>query len=255
MTDPVLEFHDVSFAYNGTPVLEHVDLVVQRHESVCMVGPNGGGKTTLLRLMLGFLRPSSGEVRVFGQTPTAARLRIGYMPQRSAHDLKFPATVLDIVLMGRLGRGGWRGALGWFGRDDRRAALAALEQVDLANVARRPFANLSGGQRQRVLIARALCCEPELLVLDEPMANVDTLVEARLFDVLRKLNEQMTILVVSHDLGFVSNLVEDVICVNRRVVVHPTSRITSELIAEIYGGDVRTVRHGDVICQREHVHE
>ena len=110
---------------------------------------------------------------------------------------------------------------------------------------RRPFASLSGGQRQRVLIARALCCKPDLLLLDEPTSNVDSLVEARLLDLLRELNRRMTIVMVSHDLGFVSGLVESVICVNRRVVVHPTSEMTGEAIRDIYGGEVRMVRHNE----------
>ena len=114
--------------------------------------------------------------------------------------------------------------MGWHGRADRRAALDALDQVGMEDFRRRPFAALSGGQRQRVLIARALCCKPDLLLLDEPTSNVDSLVEARLLDLLRELNRRMTIVMVSHDLGFVSGLVESVICVNRRVVVHPTSR-------------------------------
>ncbi|MGA2064273.1 MAG: ABC transporter ATP-binding protein [Thermoguttaceae bacterium] len=253
--EPVVEFRDVGFAYDGTPVLQGVNFVVRRNESLSIVGPNGGGKTTLLRLILGQLQPSSGQVRVFGQPPETARLRIGYMPQHANYDPLFPATVMDVVLMGRLGRGGLRGRLGWFSRGDRRAAIEALAQVHLEELARRPFAALSGGQRQRVLVARALCCQPELLLLDEPTASVDSLVEARLFDILRELGRTMTVLVVSHDLGFVADLVEKVICVNRQVVVHPTSQITGELIRAIYGGDVRMVRHSDVLCQREHVHE
>ena len=123
------------------------------------------------------------------------------------------------------------------------------------DVAGRPFSALSGGQRQRVLIARALCCQPDLLLLDEPTANVDSLVEARLFDELRQLAARMTIVLVSHDLGFVTNLVERVICVNRQAVAHPASQLTAELIREMYGGEVNVVRHGDVTCHREHVHE
>jgi zinc transport system ATP-binding protein len=252
---PVIEFRDVDFAYDGTPVLERVNFVVGPREAVSIVGPNGGGKTTLLRLVLGQLRPASGQVRVFGQPPAAVRLRIGYMPQHANHDPLFPATVLDVVLMGRLGHGGLRGHFGWFGRADRQAAAEALGQVHLEALARRPFAALSGGQRQRVLVARALACQPDLLLLDEPTANVDSLMEARLFDILRELSRRMTVLVVSHDLGFVSNLAESVVCVNRQVVVHPTAELTSEQIGEIYGGHVRMVRHSDVICRREHVHE
>jgi zinc transport system ATP-binding protein len=252
-SDPVIELRGVRFAYNGVPVLQDVNLAVAEHESVCIVGPNGGGKTTLLKLILGLLPPGSGEVRVFGRPPRSVRLRMGYMPQNVQHDPQFPATVMDIVLMGRLGGSGLRGLLGWYGRDDRRAAREALRQVGMEDLAHRPLATLSGGQRQRVLIARAMSCEPELLLLDEPTSNIDTLVEAQLFEILREINHRMTVVVVSHDLGFVSNLVEKVICVNRQVVVHPTSQLTGELIREIYGGDVRMVRHSDVICQREHV--
>ncbi|MGA2033827.1 MAG: ABC transporter ATP-binding protein [Thermoguttaceae bacterium] len=246
---------DVSFAYNGVPVLEDVNLHIRAQQSVCMVGPNGGGKTTLLKLILGLLRPTRGEVRVFGQPPRCVRLSIGYVPQHVRHDPQFPATVTDIVLMGRLGRGGPAGWLGWYGRADRRAAHQALAQVGMDDLSRRPFAALSGGQRQRALIARALCCEPQLMLLDEPTSNVDSLVEARLFEVLKELNRRMTVVVVSHDLGFVSALVESAICVNRRVVVHPISQLTGEMVREMYGAEVQMVRHHEAICQREHVHE
>ena len=254
-SEPIIELRGVSFSYDAVPVLEDVSLSVGRCESVCVVGPNGGGKTTLLRLLLGLMRPSAGEVRVFGQPPETVRQRIGYMPQRAQYDPLFPATVTDVVSMGRLGQAGWLGWLGWYGRADRQAVREALVQVHLQDDARRPFAALSGGQRQRVLIARALCCQPEILMLDEPTANVDSLVEARLFDVLRELSRQMTVVVVSHDLGFVANLFASVICVNRRAVVHPTAQLTGERIREMYGGEVRMVRHSDVVCHREHVHE
>jgi len=251
----VIEVRNVSFSYLAAPVLVDVNLTIYDRESVCIVGPNGGGKTTLLRLLLGQLQPDKGEILIFGQPPQQARLRLGYMPQRSESDPLFPVTVLDVVLMGRLGQPGPRGWLGWHGAADRRAAREALQQVHMADAAARPFAALSGGQRQRVLIARALCCHPDLLLLDEPMANVDSLVEARLFDELRELGRRMTIVLVSHDLGFVTNLVERVICVNRQVVAHPASQLTAELIRNMYGGDVNMVRHADVMCHREHVHE
>jgi zinc transport system ATP-binding protein len=134
---------------------------------------------------------------------------------------------------------------GWHTRADRRAAVDALAQVGMADFWRQPFASLSGGQRQRVLIARALCCKPDLLVLDEPTSNVDSVVEARLLEVLRELNRRMTILMVSHDLGFVSGLVESVICVNRRVTAHPTSRLTGEIMIALYGAERRLVRHDE----------
>jgi zinc transport system ATP-binding protein len=243
---PVISLQNVSFAYETTPVVEDVSFTIGERQAVCMVGPNGGGKTTLMKLILGLLRPGRGEVRVFGQPPERVRLRMGYMPQHVRHDPQFPMTVLDIVLMGRLGRGGLRGTFGWHGPSDRHAALEALRQVNMEGLAHRPFSALSGGQRQRVLIARALCCQPDLLLLDEPTANVDTLEESRLFEVLQELNKRMTILLVSHDLGFVTSLVQSVICVNRRVVVHPTSQITGEAIQDIYGEEVRMIHHDNV---------
>ncbi len=243
--DSAVCLHGVTFSYGGEPVLEDVEFSVAAREAVCIVGPNGGGKTTLVKLILGLLTPQRGEVRVFGQPPRQSRLRIGYMPQHVQHDPQFPVTVMDIVLMGRLGQGGLRGLLGWHDRADRRVAQNTLAQVGMEGFCRHPFAALSGGQRQRVLIARALCCEPDLLLLDEPTSNVDSLVEARLLDLLRELNRRMTILMVSHDLGFVSGLVEKAICVNRRVVVHPTSEMTGAAIRDIYGGEVRMVRHNE----------
>ena len=253
-SEPVISLRDVSFSYGSQPVLEDVNLSVGRHETMCVVGPNGGGKTTLVKLILGLLTPQRGEVHVFGQSPRSARLRIGYMPQHVQHDPQFPVTVRDIVLMGRLGQGTFGRVMGWPGRADRRAALDALAQVEMEPFVRKPFAVLSGGQRQRVLIARALCCHPDLLLLDEPTSNVDSLIEARLQDLLRALNRRMTILMVTHDLGFVSGLVENVICVNRRVVVHPTSRMTGETINDIYGAEVRAIRH-NAFLPHGHTHD
>ena len=244
-TEPVVSLRDVTFSYGGVPALENVSLSVGDREAVSVVGPNGGGKTTMLRLILGLLTPQRGEVRVFGQSPRRARLRIGYMPQHVRYDPQFPVTVIDIVLMGRLGQTARGRVFGWHGHDDRRAAYDALGQVGMDHFGRQPFATLSGGQRQRVLIARALCCKPDLLLLDEPTSNIDSAVEAQLLDLLRGLSRRMTILMVSHDLGFVSGLVESVICVNRRVVVHPTSQMTGDAIRDIYGSEVRMVHHDE----------
>jgi zinc transport system ATP-binding protein len=240
---PAIAFDNVTFSYGAAPVLEKASFSIAERESVCIVGPNGGGKTTLVKLILGLLEPASGTVRIFGVSPKAARKRIGYMPQHLLYDPLFPVTVSDIVLMGRLRSGGVRGFFGWPDGQDREAASEVLRQVGMLDYARRPFSSLSGGQRQRVLIARALAGRPDLLLLDEPTSNVDTLVEAQLLELLVKLNERMTIAMVTHDLGFVSGAVEKVVCVNRRVAVHPTREISGEIIHDIYGGHVRIVRH------------
>ena len=245
---PAVQAEDVTFSYNGNPVLEHVNVVIHQRDFVMIVGPNGGGKTTLLRLILGLLRPTRGHVRVFGQPPEQVRHRIGYMPQHAQVDPSFPVTVMDVTLMGRL-----RGRhFGPFRRQDKQAAREALRLVEIADLEDRPFSDLSGGQRQRTLIARALASEPDLLLLDEPTASLDMAIEQELYDLLKRLNERLTIVMVSHDLGFVSQVVKTVVCVKGQCAIHPTSELTGDKISAIYG-DVRMVRH-DQRCNREGRH-
>ncbi|MCX5850761.1 MAG: ABC transporter ATP-binding protein [Deltaproteobacteria bacterium] len=237
---PIIEIDHVSFSYEGLHALEDVSFTVHERDFISIVGPNAGGKTTLMKLILGLLKPSRGTVRVFGQPPAKTRSRIGYMPQHASLDPFFPVSVLDVVLMGRLGNGH---KLGLFRRNDREAAMEALREVEMYPFRQRSFSTLSGGQRQRVLIARALTSRPELLLLDEPTSNIDIAVETELYELLKRLNERITILLVTHDLGFVSKYVKSVACVNRKVVVHPTSEISGEMIYEMYGSQVHMIRH------------
>jgi len=237
---PLIEIEGVWFSYDGEVVLEDVNLTIGERDFVSVVGPNGGGKTTLLRLILGLLKPDRGRIRVFGLPPVEARGRIGYMPQYARFDPRFPVTVLDVVLMGRHSAGR---IFGRFTRRDREIAREVLDQVGLADLADRPFSALSGGQRQRVLIARALACRPDLLLLDEPTANLDVVVEGQLYDLLSEISRHLTVILVSHELGFVSRFVKRVVCVAREVVVHPTSEITAEILNDLFGADMRMVRH------------
>lgn len=234
-----ISFEDVSYSYNGLWVLENVHFSVEKGDFLSIVGPNGGGKTTLLKLILGLLKPVAGRVSVFGKSPEHARGFIGYMPQYTQLDPDFPITVMDIVIMGYLNKR----LYGSYSKSERRSAAAALDEVGLIHLSNRSFSELSGGQRQRVLIARAIVSRPEILLLDEPTANIDAEVEGKLQRVLQKLNERMTILVATHDLGFVSKLVKSVICVNRTVAVHPTGEICGKVIQELYHHDQRLVRH------------
>lgn len=250
-TTPAVSFKDVSFAYETAPVLQDVNLTVPPHELLWVVGPNAGGKTTLLKLILGLLTPDSGQVRTLGQTPHRARHHVGYVPQWTNHDPQFPITAFDVVLMGRL-QSRWRPR---YTRADRDVAFGALDDVGLADVADRSFSELSGGQRQRILIARALATEPKLLLLDEPNANVDLAAENRLYEIIGGLKSRMAILMVTHDLGFVAETVAGVVCVNRQVVVHPTSDITGEIIHEIYGEHVRMIRHDHRCSEKGHEHD
>jgi zinc transport system ATP-binding protein len=240
-----VDIRDMWFSYNSLPVLQNVNLSISAGQKVCMVGPNGGGKTTLVKLMLGLLSPTRGQVQVLGGQPRTQRKRIGYAPQHAAFDPKFPVSVTDVVLMGRIGQ---CGLLGPYRREDRRAAAEALDAVGLAELSKRAFSDLSGGQRQRVLIARAIASQPELLLLDEPTANLDMGVEAEFHDLLTRLSEKLTLVMVSHDVGFVSQLVDKVVCVHGTVAVHPTAELTGELMNDLYGHDVMLVRH-DHNCQ------
>ncbi len=242
-----VELEGVWFSYDGAPVLESADLSVETGELICIIGPNGGGKTTLLKLILGLLKPDKGTVRVFGKGAVSARRRIGYSPQYVHHDPQFPVTVMDVVLMGRLER---RRA-GPYSREDRRAASEALDEVGIGGLSGRLFNSLSGGQRQRLLVARALAARPDMLLLDEPTANVDVVAEERFYELIERLNERMTIIMVSHDLGLVSRIVDRVVCVSRCLKVHPTSQIDAELIRDMYGSDFCMVRHDHALGQGE----
>ncbi len=251
MTEPILTFDNVSFAFDSIEVLSDVSFSAQHHESISMVGPNGGGKSTLIKLMLGLLEPTHGTITVLGTDPVKARRKIGYMPQYLQYDQRFPVSVLDVALMGRLSGH----IFGFYNKKDKQITMKALDEMGVASLAKRSFGALSGGQRQRVLIARALACEPELLLLDEPTANVDPAVENQLLEILHDLAAKITVITVTHDLGFVSQMVDRVICVNRIVKIHPTSEITGEIIQDMYGGDLKMVRHDHCCSEQGHVHE
>ena len=241
----------LSFAYDRISVLEEVSFVIEPGDFATVIGPNGGGKTTLLKLLLGILHPSHGTIKVFGRPPGEMRAAIGYVPQSFRFDPHFPITVGEVVRMGRLDR------LSWFGnyrRTDKEVVDASLENVGLFAERNRSFNALSGGQRQRVLIARALATQPRLLLLDEPTANVDPLVQDELHTLLDALRKKMTILMVSHDIGFVSALVSRVLCVNRTLSIHPTNELTGQNIATLYGRDITLVRHDHRCAESAHQH-
>ncbi len=235
-----VEFRDVSFYYGQREVLRDIDLTIGEGDFVTIVGPNGGGKTTLLKLVVGLLRPSKGTVRILGRSPEAARPLVGYLPQHAATDRSFPARVIDVVLMGRLGRSvAGRG----YSQPDRDAAIEALELVGLSDSHQRPFAALSGGQQQRVLLARALTSDPRLLLLDEPTSNLDVGMEQSLYDLLHRLRGRMSIMLVTHDMAFVSEFTDSVVCVKQTLACHATGALTPEMIEAMYGPDVRAVIH------------
>lgn len=236
----VVELRNVSFAYNSNLVLEDINLQVEDGDFLAVIGPNGGGKTTLLRLILGYLQPVTGVIKVFDRPPQKVRRLIGYVPQHRDFLRDFPVTALNVVLMGRLQPGN---LFPRYRREDYLAAMEAMKAVSVENLARQRFDTLSGGQKQRILIARALAPNPRMLVLDEPTASVDSRIEQDIYDLLRELRERMTIIIVSHDLGFVSSYVNKVACVNRRISIHWTEEITRDIIAESYQGSIEMLTH------------
>lgn len=236
----VIELHNVSFSYGLVPVLQNIEFSVEQGEFLGIVGPNAGGKSTLLKLMLGLIKPQTGTVTVLGKKPTQQRTQIGYVPQYPGFARDFPITVEQAVLLGRLG------AARQFGRynaADYAAAQQALAELDAQDLAQRPISALSGGQLQRILLARALVSDPKILILDEPTANIDMRIENDIFDHLRELNKRLTILVVSHDIAFISDYVSRVACLNRTLVCHTTDAIDGHLIQHLYGEPIRRVAH------------
>ncbi|RME00730.1 MAG: metal ABC transporter ATP-binding protein [Deltaproteobacteria bacterium] len=237
----VITLENVSFAFErGPDVLEDVTLSVERGAFLGIIGPNGGGKSTLLKLILGLLEPTKGRIRVLGTSPVEASRFLGYVPQFATFPRDFPISVEWTVLMGRLGRSSrWGG----FGAEDHRVAREVLERLGVLHLWKEPIGDLSGGELQRVLIARALACEPEILLLDEPTASVDPHAEQSIFELLRQLNERVTILVVSHDIGFISRYIGRVACVNRRLVCHRTEELTGSRIQALYDEAIRMIPH------------
>jgi zinc transport system ATP-binding protein len=207
----IVRISDLSFSYDERPFLEKINLTVYSDDFLGIIGPNGGGKTTLLKLILGLLKPDSGSIKVFGKPPREGRARIGYLSQFVDIDFDFPITTRETVLLGRLeGRLRTR-----FTREDRAAAERALRQMKIWDLRDRKLNELSGGEKQRVFIARALAIRPGLLLLDEPMSNIDIHVQEAFYEILKELHESIAIVVVDHNLDMLSRYVKEVACINK----------------------------------------
>ncbi len=236
----LIELENVSFDYGGPSILKDINLSIEAGEFLGLVGPNAGGKSTLLKIMLGLLKPAQGRVRLFGKAPSEGRARIGYCPQYAEFSRNYPITVEEVVLMGRLGKTRLFGA---YTAADREAAAQAMRATEVVQIRKANISTLSGGQLQRVMIARALACQPDVLILDEPTANIDQRVEVDIFELLKRFNDRMTIIVVSHDIGFISEYVTRVACLNRTLICHQTSELTGDSIEALYGSHVNMIEH------------
>ena len=238
---PLVEVRDVTFGYGREVVLDHVSLAIEPRDFLAVIGPNGGGKTTLLKAILGLVRPWSGEVAFHLPSGSDPRGRLGYVPQFSTFDRDFPLRISDMVLMGRLGR---RSVLRPYSREDRAAAGRAIERLGLTGVARSHASEVSGGQLQRALIARALVSEPEILFLDEPTASIDAESRETLRELLEDLNRTIPIVVVTHDVTSLAPMVRRIACINRKLFYHGGPELSLEVMEEVYGCPVELVTHG-----------
>ncbi|RLI30528.1 MAG: ABC transporter [Candidatus Hecatellales archaeon] len=232
---------DVWVRYDGEPVLEAVSLKVEEKDFLAILGPNGGGKTTLLKVILGLVKPEKGEVKVFNMPPVKARRFIGYLPQRSQFNPEIPLRVLDVVLMGRAGV---RGLLKGYKREDVEEALEALSLLGMEQLKDRFFRELSGGEQQKVLIARALASNPKMLLLDEPTVSVDAEGQAKFYEFLKDLSGKLTVILVTHDVTAIYPFVDKIACLNRRLYFHDSKEEAAKEILKAYQCPVEMLAHG-----------
>jgi zinc transport system ATP-binding protein len=242
MIDPVIECKNISYRVLERAILDSVDLRVRKGDFYAIIGPNGGGKTTLLKIILGLLQPTSGTVRVFSTTPKEGRKKIGYVPQYRTFDFQYPITVEGMVLSGRLSH--IPGMARKYTESDRERVRETLERLGIGHLRDRELRRLSGGEQQRAIIARALVGNPELLILDEPLVYVDLPTEEQIFDLFSELASSLTILVVTHDIGAVSSHVTRVACLNSRMYTHDTSEITEDMLTAAYHCPIDLIAHG-----------
>ncbi|MFC2118636.1 metal ABC transporter ATP-binding protein [Bacteroidota bacterium] len=244
----ILNIKDLIVSYNGNPVLENINLQINKNDFIGIIGPNGGGKTTLIKTILGLKKPQSGKIE-FNNTGNL-RPNIGYLPQVKEIDRKFPISVIDVVLSGLMSN--LRKKLR-FSRKERKLAKEILEKMGVTTLTKKPIGELSGGQAQRVFLSRALVSSPEILVLDEPDTYVDSNFENELYQLLQKINENTTIIIATHDVGSIVSYVKNIACVNKTLHYHPSNEITNELLKS-YNCPIDLVTHGTVPHRVLHKH-
>ncbi len=240
-TNVAISIQNLWAGYENENILEDINLTVYERDFIGLIGPNGGGKTTLLKVLLGLLPITKGQVRIFGKSVKEGRQYIGYVPQAVEFDREFPINVWEVARMGRLGK---RGLFHRYTAEDDAIVSEALRQVHLWDLRHAPIAALSGGQRQRVYIARALATQPRILLLDEPTASVDPQTRNSIYELLRDLNEEITILLITHDVSVVSSYVKTVGCLNRRLFYHNEKLLTPDMLEMAYHCPVDLIAHG-----------
>ncbi len=252
MNNQLLKLENITAGYEDDLVLRDVNFNVFENDFIGIIGPNGGGKTTLIKIILGLIKPIKGTVRRFSDDSNSFA---GYLPQQSLVDRKFPITVLDIVLSGLMSE---KGSFKAYQKTDKTKAYELLERMGIAHLSARTAMELSGGQLQRVFISRALISSPRLLILDEPNTFVDNRFESDLYQLLGELNKRMAIMIVSHDVGTISYYVKTIACVNTYLHYHRSNIITEEQLAA-YNCPLQIITHGDVphtvLQKHDHHHD
>lgn len=240
----VLELKNITAGYNGHTVLKDVDFSVFEEDFVGVIGANGSGKTTLLKVILGLVQPLKGSIQFFfeGQKKGRAKQKIGYLPQLTMFDPKFPIRVFDVVISGLSAS---VGLLKHFSKKENQKADEVMQRMGIRHLKKKTIGELSGGQMQRVFLARSLISSPRLLLLDEPNTFVDKGFEANFFEILKELNREMAIVLVSHDLGMIFSHVKTIACVNRNLYYHDTNEITQELL-DNYNCPIDLITHGNL---------
>ncbi|KIM05485.1 MAG: ABC transporter [Sulfurovum sp. AS07-7] len=225
----ILEIKDLNFSYEKEVILKDISLGMKEGDFLAIIGPNGGGKSTLLKLILGILTPMSGDIKLFNDSFRANLSRIGYVPQNTNINIDFPIKVIDVVLMGYTES---KRKLFGYSKAEIQKAMEVLEQVGISSLAQNKIGSLSGGQRQRVMIARAICNNPKLLILDEPTASIDSMGQKQIYELLKKLNTTISIIVVSHDISVILSYASSVAYINRSLVYHQLAQYKDRVIKE-----------------------
>jgi len=220
---PVIEIKNLSFSYEKQTILEDINLTVEEKDFLAIIGPNGGGKSTLLKLILGINPVKKGSIKTFGEKPKKNLSKIGYVPQNTNVNTDFPIKVIEVVLMGHIGT---KRPLFGYAQEEKMCALGALAQVGMEKFAEQKIGSLSGGQRQRVMIARALCAHPQILILDEPTASIDIEGQKQIYKLLEDLNQHITIIVVSHDISVIMKYANKIAHINKHLTHHHASKET-----------------------------
>lgn len=236
-----ISIKDLTAGYDGEEIIKDVDLDIQHGDFFGLIGPNGGGKSTLLKAILGLIKPMNGTISIYGETPEKGRRHICYVPQYTTFDKDYPITVLNVVMMGRRRI---KGLKPFYSREDKKAVREALEKVGMWEYRKKRISHLSGGQKQRVYIARALTMDPKILLLDEPTASIDAKMEKSIYKLLREINTEKTIILVTHDIGVISSHVDTIACMNRHVFVNDGPELTKEMLEESYQCPVDLIAHG-----------